>query len=121
MEDAYRNVLIARGTTLGDSAQTGFAPLTFKGIPVVHCATLDDETGRTLSGDVAHSILSNPKNLAYGIWKNLSIEPERKPGEELTKYWFRMRGDVDYYFRNGAVTAQITTTEVEGLPELSMG
>lgn len=121
VEDAYRNVLIARGTTLGDSAQTGFAPLTFKGIPVVHCATLDDETGRTLSGDVAHSILSNPKNLAYGIWRNLSIEPERKPGEELTKYWFRMRGDVDYYFRNGAVTAQITTTEVEGLPELSMG
>ena len=117
VEDAYRNVLIARGTTLGDSAQTGFAPLTFKGIPVVHCATMDDETGRTLSGNLASSMLTNPKNLAYGIWKNLSVEPERKPGQELTKYWFRMRGDVDYYFRNGAVVAQMTTTEVAALPE----
>ena len=121
VEDAYRNVLIARGTTLGDSAQTGFAPLNFKGIPIVHCATLDDEIGRTLSGNLASSMLTNPKNLAYGIWKNLSVEPERKAGDELTKYWFRMRGDVDYYFRNGAVTAQMTTTEVEALPELSMG
>lgn len=120
IEDAYRNVLIARGTTLGDSAQTGYAPLTFKGIPVVHCATLDDEAGRTLSGNLASSMLTNPKNLAYGIWKNLAVEPERKPGDELTRYWFRMRADVDYYFRNGAVTAQMTTAEAEALPELSM-
>lgn len=116
VEDAYRNLLISRGTNLGDSAQTGFNSLAFKGIPVVHCATLDDETGRGID-TTATSFLTNPQNLAYGVWKNLFVEPERKPGDELTKYWFRIRGDVDYYFRNGAVTAKITESEAAALPE----
>lgn len=120
VEDAYRNILIARGTTLGDSAQTGYNALSFKGIPIVHCATLDDEDGRAACNDAVTSFLTNPKNLAYGLWRNVSVEPERKPGQELTKYWFRLRGDVDYYFRNGAVTAQITDDEAEALPELSL-
>lgn len=118
LEDAYRNILIARGTGLGDSAQIGFNPLSFKGIPIEHCSTLDDEDGRSIDSKVT-AILTNPKNLAYGLWKNLSVEPERIAKNELTRYWFRMRGDVDYYFRNGAVTAKMTLKDAETLPSLS--
>lgn len=115
VEDAYRNILKSRGTTLGDSTQTGFNQLQYKGIPVVHCPTLDHEIGRDID-DTATSILTNPKNLAYGVWKNLSIEPERKPGLELTKYWYRLRADVNYYFNEGTVTAKITSDEAADLP-----
>lgn len=118
VEDAYRNVLIARGTGLGDSAQIGFNPLSFKGIPIEHCSTLDDDDGRAIDNKVT-SMLVNPKNMAYGLWKNLSIEPKRIVEYEKTQYWFRMRGDVDYYFRNGVVTAKMTKSDAEGLPDIS--
>ena len=118
VEDAYRNILINRGTGLGDSAQVGFNALSFKGIPIEHCTTLDDEDGRALDSKVS-CMLTNPKNLAYGIWKNLSVEPERIAKNELTRYWFRIRGDVDYYFRNGAVVSKMTLNDAESLPELS--
>lgn len=115
IEDAYRNILKSRGTVLGDSTQTQFEQLKYKGIPVVHCPTLDDEEGRALD-NTATSILVNPKNMAYGIWKNISIEPERVPKYEQTKYWYRLRGDVDYYFENGVVTAKVSADEAAALP-----
>ena len=119
VEDAYRNILINRGTGLGDSAQIGFNALSYKGIPIEHCSTLDDEDGRGMLGNRVCSMLTNPKNLAYGIWKNLSVEPERIAKNELTRYWFRIRGDVDYYFRNGAVVSVMNSSDAEALPELS--
>lgn len=116
VEDAYRNVLISRGTQLGDTAQTGFQQLMYKGIPVEHCYTLDAADGRDID-DTVTSFLGNPKNFAYGVWKNVSVEPERKAADELTKYWFRIREDVDYYFRNGVVTAKMTEDEAEDFAE----
>jgi len=116
VEDAYRNLLKSRGTPLGDSTQTGYAPtLTYKNIPIIHVPTLDDEEGRALD-DSATSFLGDPKNMAYGIYKNLSIEPKRIVEDELTQYWYRMRGDVGYYYPEYMVTAKIDKTEVEELP-----
>lgn len=119
VEDAYRNVLKSRGTALGDTTQTGYAvPINYKGIPIKHCHTFDAEDGRGLD-DTATSILVNPKNMAYGIWKNVSIEPKRIVEEELTQYWYRMRGDVNYYFPEASVTSKITTDEAALLPAAS--
>lgn len=115
VEDAYRNLLKSRGTNLGDTTQTGFGNLAYKGIPITYCPTLDAEDGRDID-DTATSILTNPKNLAWGVWKNLSIEPERIPKNETTKYWYRIRGDVDMYFREAAVVAKMTTEEAAALP-----
>lgn len=118
VEDAYRNLLKFRGTSLGDETQTGFNGLAYKGIPIEYCPTLDAEDGRSLD-NTATSILTNPKNLAWGIWKNLSIEPDRIPKEERTDYYYRIRGDVDYYFRNATVTAKITSDEAATIAEQS--
>lgn len=119
VEDAYRNVLISRGTTLGDNAQTGFQQLQYKGIPVEHCYTLDDDDGRGIDNTVS-SFLGNPQNFAYGVYKNVTIEPHRKPEDELTQYWFRMRGDINYYFRNGVVVSKMTETEAASFAEESL-
>lgn len=120
VEDAYRNLLKSRGTGLGDETQTGFNGLAYKGIPIEYCPTLDAEDGRSLD-NTATSILTNPKNMAWGIWKNLSIEPDRIPKEERTDYYYRIRGDVDYYFRNATVTAKISAAEAESIAEQSKG
>ena len=119
VEDAYRNILMARGTNLGDSAQTGFNQLQYKGIPLVHCHTLDAEDAIDIDNSVT-SFLTNPKNLAYGVYKDISVEPKRIAEEETTEYYFRMRGDVDFYFRNGSVVAKMTDSEAEELSELSL-
>ena len=118
VEDAYRNLLKSRGTSLGDETQTGFNGLAYKGIPIEYCPTLDSEDGRSLD-NTATSILTNPKNMAWGIWKNLSIEPDRIPKDERTDYYYRIRGDVDYYFRNATVTAKITSDEAATIAEQS--
>ncbi len=118
VEDAYRNLLKSRGTPLGDSTQTGFGGLSYKSIPITYCPTLDAEDGRAVD-DTATSMLTNPKNLAWGVWKNLSIEPERVPKDELTRYWYRIRGDVNMYFQEATVTSKITLEEVEALPTSS--
>lgn len=120
VEDAYRNLLKSRGTILGDETQTGFNGLAYKGIPIEYCPTLDAEDGRILD-NTATSILTNPKNMAWGIWKNLIVEPDRIPKEERTDYYYRIRGDVDYYFRNATVTAKISVAEAESIAEQSKG
>lgn len=118
VDDAYRNILKARGTVLGDVSQTGYNALSYKGIPIIHCVTLDAEDGRAID-NTASVLLTNPKNMAYGVWKNVSIEPERKAEVEKTKYWYRLRADCDYYFRQGASVAKMTLDEVNALPKAS--
>lgn len=118
VEDAYRNLLKARGTSLGDETQTGFGGLAYKGIPIEYCPTLDATDGRALD-NTATSLLTNPKNLAWGIWKNLAIEPKRLPEYETTEYYYRIRGDVDYYFRDATVVAKISEAEAESIAESS--
>ena len=118
VDDAYRNVLKGRNTNLGDTNQVGFNGLVYKGIPIIHCPTLDAEDGRALD-DTASVLLTKPTNMAYGVWKNVTIEPERKPANELTKFWYRLRADCDYYFREGAAVAKISTDEVAELPDAS--
>ena len=106
VEDAYREVLKARNTSLGDASQIGFADLKFKNIDIKNPNALDDPEVRELV-ECGKMLLSDPKNLAWGIRRNMSIEPERKAGMETTYYWHRIRGDMDYYFRDGAVTTTI--------------
>jgi len=117
VEDAYRNLLKSRGTPLGDSTQVGYDPiLRYKNIPIVPVVTLDDEEGRALDNS-ATSFLCDPKNMAYGIYKDISIEPKRIVEEELTQYWYRMRGDVGYYRPEYIVTSKISLAEAKELPQ----
>ena len=117
VEDAYRNYLASRGTSLGDVNTTGFTSLEYKGIPIINCQSFDNEAVRTQfnKGD---AILTNPAYLKYGIWKNLTIEPDRKVPNERTDYYYRMRGGINTVFKGvPSVTASVTLTELEEMPD----
>ncbi len=77
----FRAMLGARQTGLGDSAIRNGADFQYSGISGFGTATLPN-------GDI---VLSNPKNFIMGIWKEISVEPERKPGARATLIHFNLR------------------------------
>ena len=118
VEDGYRNLLKSRNTVLGDTTQTGFGGLAYKNIPIVHCPTLDAEDCRALD-DTGKVILTDPNNMVYGIWKNITVEPERIVKKELTQYYFRLRADVAYQYTNATVVGSIDDDVLEAIPAAS--
>lgn len=115
VEDAYRNVLKKRGTNLGDTLQTGFVPVTYKNIPLIPTPAFDAVDMRALTGNVT-SMLVQPEQMAWGIYKDVTIEPKRITEDETTEYYYRMRGDIQYYFQDAAVVSKITADEAKALP-----
>jgi HK97 family phage major capsid protein len=118
VEDAYRNLLKSRGTVLGDTNQTGFAPIRYKNIPLIPCQTLDATDARSIDNKV-YTILTDPANMEYGIWKNITVEPDRIVKEEKTQYYFRIRADVQYNYTNATCIANMTETVAKTLPDAS--
>ena len=118
VEDAYRNYIASRGTPLGDNAQTGFNyPLTYKNIPVINCQSFDAEDVREYF-QLGHCMLTNPALNLYGIWKNLSIEPDRIPKHERTDYYYRLRaGNNTKFGGKPTVTATLTLDELADIAE----
>ena len=114
VQEAYRNFLMDRETGLGDSSLLNADQLQYKGIPVKYAPVLDATDGRTVHGNVA-SILTVPEFLWYGIWKDISVEPNRVVKDENTEYYYRMRGDATLQFPDSCIVADITSTEASGL------
>jgi len=105
--DGYRDVLRARNTNLGDSAQTGSAPLYYKGVPVVYTPMLERSAAYNSSngtwGDVA--ILSNPDNMVWGVFHNVTIEPSRVAVSRRTDFVLTVEADCNYEDENAVVVA----------------
>lgn len=95
MENDYRDVLRARGTALGDQAQTSAMPLNYKGFLV-------EEEPKMPAG---RALFTNVDNTVYGIRRDIEIEPERKPGFDRWDFHVRVRGDAHYEDENAAVSA----------------
>ena len=121
--DAYRDSLRARGTVLGDTAQTTNMPLYFKGTQVVYCPFLERAHGATealnaqaplaladgvVSGGI--SLLTNPDNMVWGIFHQVQIEREREAKWRRTDFVLSFEGDVHYEDENAAVAALIDKT-----------
>ena len=94
-ENDYREVLRARGTDLGDAAQTTGSPLAYKGIPVIPVFNMP-------AGD---TLLAHDDNLVYGIRRDIRLEPDRLPRSGRTDFVVTFRTDANYEDENGAVHA----------------
>ena len=108
--DAYQNLLASRVDTLGDVNLTGRPALTYKNIPVKYAPVLDATDGRTVFGNVP-SILTIPEYTWFGVYKDLSIEPNRVVAQEKTEYYYRIRCAASLQFPNAFVTGVMTATE----------
>jgi hypothetical protein len=114
--DSYQNLLASRETGLGDTNVTGRPNLTYKNIPVKYSPVLDAEDGRTVYGNVP-SILTIPEFLWYGVYKDLSVEPNRVVAQEKTEYFYRIRCAAGVQWKDAVIAANITSTEAAEIQE----
>lgn len=112
VEDAYRDILAARGTVLGDNALIGNEPVTYKKIPVVSVPAFDDDNYTAKVGVPA--MLSKPANMYWGLWRQIMVENEKDIDNRNIKNVLSMRGDATYEDENAAVTAWINKENPSG-------
>ena len=91
VEDAYRNLLKSRNTKLGDDMQTGNAPLMYKRYQIKYAPVLDSPDCKALD-NTATCMGAFPDTITWGVYKDISMELERKAGQERTNFWYRMKG-----------------------------
>ena len=112
--DAYQNLLASRVDTLGDANLTGRPALTYKNIPVKYAPVLDAADGRTVFGNVP-SILTIPEFVWYGVYKDLSVEPNRIVAQEKTEYYYRIRCAASLQWADAFVTGVMTANEAKAV------
>ena len=108
--DAYQNLLASRVDALGDANLTGRPSLTYKNIPVKYAPVLDAADGRTVFGNVP-SIFTIPEFVWYGVYRDLSVEPNRIVAQEKTEYYYRIRCAASLQWADAFVTGVMTANE----------
>ena len=114
--DSYRNLLMSRYTALGDEFQIGRPDLKYKNIPIKYAPVLDASDARTSYGNVP-SLLTIPEFLWYGVYKDISIEPDRIVKEEKTDYYYRLRCAAAVQYADAVIAANITATEAAAIQD----
>lgn len=96
--NAYQDLLKARGTALGDQATTEKPVFKYKGITVKYTPIID--RSETYNGSTAAygrvALLSNKDNLAWGIERDVRIEPQRDALSRLTNFVLSYSMDAGY-------------------------
>ncbi len=111
VENSYRDLLKKRGTALGDSAYTGNAPLSYKGIPIQVVPMLARATSVAEGGTGDVAILGYPNNHVWGVFHEVTIEREREAKERRTDFVLGLEVDVGYEDENAVVVAYIDKKE----------
>ena len=112
VKDAYHDYLIDRETGLGDSSLLNNTELQYKGIPVKYAPVLDAVDGRTVHGAIP-SMLTVPEFLWYGVYKDLSVEPDRIAAQELTNYYYRIRCAASLQWADSLIVADCAAADFE--------
>lgn len=112
--DAYQNLLASRVDALGDVNLTGRPELRYKNIPVKYAPVLDAADGRTVFDNVP-SILTIPEFVWYGVYKDLSVEPNRIVAEEKTEYYYRIRCAASLQWADAFITGVMTSSEASNV------
>jgi hypothetical protein len=89
----YRDFIADRGTVLGDKFLEGDAPINYSGIQVGDVPLFPETLG---AGDKTNTILTDPKNVNVGIWRQIRIETDKLISEGVFIIVATMRFDVKY-------------------------
>lgn len=95
IRDDYHNRLKQRGTLLGDQALQGQPRLFYKGVELVFNQSIP--TGKAW--------FVRPSNAAYGLFRDIRLEPDRVPKARKTDMVLTVRADANYDDENAATVA----------------
>ena len=95
VEEEYRYSLVARQTELGDQFLTSNKTATFMGVPVVPVPYLPDN----------YVLLTMPKNLAFGVMRDITIEKDRDILRRVKQYVITAKVGVQIVTADAAVLA----------------
>lgn len=116
VEDAYRNTLQSRQTSLGDDNILNWDGLKYKGTPVIHSPTLDDSVAQGID-DTATVMLTTTANLEWNVFREMTVELKRDADNERNEFIFRYKGMPSLERPGATVTAKISLDEKESIQE----
>jgi HK97 family phage major capsid protein len=74
-ETDYRDSLSERGTVVGDKFLEQDVPAMYSGVPVEDVPMFPENLGP--GGNQTNALLTDPKNMNVGIWRNIRIETDK--------------------------------------------
>lgn len=107
IRDDYINLLKARLTDLGDKSivATGEMVPPFKGIPIRYVPMFNRSKTEAEGGKGEIALLSHPGNMAWGVFHEVTVEPDRIPLDRRTDFVLTLEADAHYEDENASVAA----------------
>jgi hypothetical protein len=93
-ELGYRNSLAERATIGGDKFLETDAPVLYSGVPITPVPLFPEDLGATHDRTVA--LLTNPKNIHVGIWRQIRLESFRDVSAGVLRVVATMRFDTKF-------------------------
>ena len=110
VENAYRDLLKARGTALGDTVYTTGGKLAYKGIPIERAPSLERAKAIGVGGPGDVAMLGYPNNHVWGVFHKVTIEREREAKKRRTDFILTLEVDAGYEDENAVIVAYIDGT-----------
>jgi len=109
VRDDYIDLLRERQTDLGDRVYVAAAGLVppYKGIAIKYVPMFNRSKTKAEGGVGRVALLSHPANMAWGVFHEVTVEPDRIPSDRRTDFVLTLEGDAHYEDENGAVAALI--------------
>ncbi len=93
-EIEYRDTLSDRQTILGDKFLEQEAPIQYSGIPIIDLQLMPETIGT--SSHCTDVLFVDPKNINFGIWRNIRLETDKLVSEGVLIIVATLRFDVKY-------------------------
>lgn len=90
----YRNTLADRATAVGDKFLEGDTPVLYSGVPMVSVPLFPEDLG--VGNDQTNIILTDPKNINVGIWRQVTMETDKLVSEGVLIVVATLRFDTKY-------------------------
>lgn len=90
----YRDAVADRATQLGDDLLAQAAAITYSGVPIMDVQLFPEDLG--VGSNTTNVIFTDPKNINFGIWRNIRIETDKLVSEGVLLIVATLRMDVKY-------------------------
>ncbi|MDR7420793.1 MAG: phage major capsid protein [Armatimonadota bacterium] len=99
----YRDSLAERATVVGDKFLEQDEPVAYSGVPVVDVPMFPENLGA--GGNTTNVLLTDPKNINVGIWRQIRIETDKLVSEGVLIIVATLRFDVKFAEETAVVKA----------------